>query len=585
MGGCVSRTLKQIAGDVEDILREAAKEMLRKRFGKVIKAYHLLEYLESLADAEFENVFGYTGDPHKAKTASLAESHDPRSFPASDYCMILGTENLTDAIGDYVAQGLASVGIAKWMKDKASSDLAAIAGKYLSYPADNDWHFVTVSEQYDAANTDEDSYKLDLSVVYSNATRTECATEVTVHVLYFAGVYYTVPSPKATTFAALQRDAYLAVETLPGVHQGVCDDNALASVLEGYESPIWRAKYNYDFASGKPADITKDASEPILARNSYLAFFPQRAGLTDETIESFIRLHITSGFGLPTGAELDWTTLITADIKAEFRAIIDSPSSNTWNNVNFTKSYGLQKASVRPLKLNALVCAWYGSQTISVNNQDVLVEMIYLYFQGVVYEVQEDPLLQDMKHVIVRNIPGDLGMLPEKITAPKLQGYIRDWNLKNFQRKFDFAYPTTPSTDPHVNHWQGCFEFPRWSSDDEDYARAVEYQIFGPDDSQDAQIHHGLQKPVYEYLVKWFTTYAHGSYAKDDNEWYDQARTNSFPYKVREDNWDLDISASFAYCAATMVEDGRGDYPTHYFYLDLLVYASTKKDTMSSGEV
>jgi len=588
MGGCHSRTVKQVTDDLEAELRESAQDMLYKQFGKKLDSSASLEdYAQALSTAEFKQAFGYewASDSTNCKPLDV-DPHDPHVYPASDFCIIPDTQNLTDAIGNYVDQGLSSLHLDKWMKDKATSDLAALVGQFLSYPVDNAWHYKSINEQYDAADTSEDSYKLDVALLYTNATRTECATEVTLHIMYFVGVYYTVISPKATTFAALRTDAYTAASGLPNVTQSVKDDNGLLTALKQYEAPIFKTTYGYDYDSGKPSDATKDASEPIFARNNYLCFFPQRAGLTDEQLDAYIRLHIMTGFGLPPNDQIDWTTLITDDIRAQFRNVLNNPSSNTWNNVTLRQSYGLQKASVRPLKLNALVDAWYGSQTISINNQDVLVEMIYLYFQGIVYEMQEDPIIQDMKHVIVKNIPGvDQGMIPAKITSTQLNDYIRTWNLSNFQRVNGFSYPTTPSTDAHVNHWEGVFEFKTWNPSQSDIMTQIESQIFGPDDKADAKIHHGLQKPVYDYLVKWFTQYAGSNETKDDDEWYNRTRTNSFPYKPKTDTWDLDIATSFAFSNATMVEDGRGDPPIYYFYMDLLVYASTKKDNMSSGDV
>ena len=75
-----------------------------------------------------------------------------------------------------------------WSPDKVTSDLAATIRKYLTYPCDNEWHSGSSSATYDAANPDVESYQLDLSLIYSAATRTESAVEATVHIIYFVGV-------------------------------------------------------------------------------------------------------------------------------------------------------------------------------------------------------------------------------------------------------------------------------------------------------------------------------------------------------------------------------------------------------------
>jgi len=580
--------VKQVTDDLEDALRDSAKDMLDEQFGKTLDSSASLEdYAQALSTAEFKKAFGYdwASDSTNCKPPDV-DPHDPHVYPASDFCIIPDTQNLTDAIGDYVSQGLSSLHLNTWMKDKATSDLAAVVGQLLTYPVDNAWHYKSLNEEYDAADTSEDSYKLDVALLYTNATRTESATEVTLHIMYFVGVYYTVISPKATTFATLRGDAYNKAMGLPNVTQDVGDDNQLLAALKQYEDPIFKSKYGYDYNSGKPSDAAKNASEAIFARNNYVCFFPQRAGLTDDQLDAYIRLHIMTGFGLPTNPQIDWTTLITDDIRAQFRNVLDNPSSNTWNNVPLTASYGLQKGSVSPLKLDAILDAWYGSQTISINNQDVLVEMIYVYFQGIVYEMEEDPIIQDMKQVIVKNIPGvNQGTIPAKITPTQLNDYIRTWNMSNFARVNGFSYPATPSTDAHVNHWEGVFEFKTWNPLKSDIMTQIEGQIFGPDDTVDAKIHHGLQKAVYDYLVTWFAQYAGPDETKDENEWYNHTRTNTFQYTPKTDKWDLDIATSFAFSNATMVEDGRGDEPIYYFYLDLLVYASTKKDESSSSDV
>ena len=71
---------------------------------------------------------------------------------------------------------------------KASSDLSAIIGKYANYPCDNEWHYGSCSETYDSTTSGIDSYQFDLSLIYTNATRTESAIEATLHILYFVGV-------------------------------------------------------------------------------------------------------------------------------------------------------------------------------------------------------------------------------------------------------------------------------------------------------------------------------------------------------------------------------------------------------------
>jgi hypothetical protein len=73
--------------------------------------------------------------------------------------------------------------------------LAAVINKFIAYPVDTEWHLGTTTLQYDAVipkgaseDFNQDSVKLALSLVYTNATKTESAVEVSLHVFYFVGV-------------------------------------------------------------------------------------------------------------------------------------------------------------------------------------------------------------------------------------------------------------------------------------------------------------------------------------------------------------------------------------------------------------
>ena len=79
-----------------------------------------------------------------------------------------------------------------------------------------------------------------------------------------------------------------------------------------------------------------------------------------------------------------------------------------------------------------------------------------------------------------------------------------------------------------------------------------------PDVTKDEEIKHGLQADVYNFIVTAFEDYSDTDYTKDDNEWYNQAKRNNFPYTPKDGtNWTTDVRTSWAFANGKMGEVER----------------------------
>ncbi|KAF8882632.1 hypothetical protein CPB84DRAFT_1750867 [Gymnopilus junonius] len=265
------------------------------------------------------------------------------------------------------------------------------------------------NEIYDSINPDIDSYQLHISLIYTNATHTESAVKVTLHILYFVGVYYTVLSPAVSVFHNLQSQAYspaalLPLVTLPSVTNNVDLDQALYE----YNMPNFYTKWNYLYDSDeKPTDFATNESQPIFSKNQDLAYF-NTCSLTNYQVDAYVQLHImeyimTSKFPniLPKIIYflLDAAKVIDAvkgAISAHFLDILGIQDLGRWKYNVLDKTFGIGLATWRPIRINVLITYYSSSKKILVEGKEVTVDMIYLYFFGVIYELQTSPIVQDM---------------------------------------------------------------------------------------------------------------------------------------------------------------------------------------------
>ncbi|KAF8894183.1 hypothetical protein CPB84DRAFT_1848523 [Gymnopilus junonius] len=599
---CSCVTEQQVTDALKAQLLDAAKDQLQKEFDQTLPDNSSLQdYTSALSKAYFKKQFEYDWDPTNPKPPKL-EPINPRIHAATDYCIINGHQDLRQGVAAYVADGLESVHLDDWMK---------VIGKFANYPCDNEWHDGTYSETYDSKNPGTDSYRFDVSLLYTNATRTDSAVEATLHILFFVGVYYTVSSPAAETFHNLQSKAYTAAASLPNVTQSpIVNDVDLKKALYQYNAPNFKDKWQYDYNTGKPSDFATDESEPIFSKNQDLAYFNTRT-LTDDQIDTYVQLHIMDGIhitvpdGTSSGEGLDVPFLHYADprtlfasrvegrdvksvIAAQFKHVLGNPDSGGWKYTELDKTFGVGLASWRPIRINALMAYYSSSATIIVENKDVTVDMIYVYFFGIVYELQPDPIIQDMTRSLCKNIPGiSPNEIPKHITPTQLTNFIEKFNVAGFDKQYGFHFPDDDTgMTPKIKYWRAFFEFQTHNPLRSDIEDKIEKQIFGPDDKVDEEIKHHLQKSVYDFMVNYFADVSGTAYPKTDNEWYSIRKQNSFSYEGHKNsNWDLQARTSWAYANAKMTEDGQGGETVQYFYLSLLLYITADEDEESDSDV
>jgi hypothetical protein len=392
-------------------------------------------------------------------------------------------------------------------------------------------------------------------------------------------------SPAAKTFAKLQSDAYTAAQALANVTQKpVKNDIDLAKALYQYDAPIFKNKWSYDYDTGKPSDFATDETEPVFTKNQHLAYMNTRT-LTDAQVEEYIKLHIMDALNIPID---DIADAVKTEIKSQFEQILKTSDTGGWKYAQIDKTYGLHQASERPIRINALIAYYSKSATITVAGKQVTVDMIYLYFFGLVYELEPDPIVQDMTRTLCQNIPGiSQGAIPKHITPTQLTGFVETFNVSKFDKEYGFHFPDDEShITPKIKYWRAFFEFNTYNPSLADIKDKVEKQIFGPDPTEDEEIKHDLQKTVYNWIVDHFADFAGTSYAKDDNEWYNQVKKNNFTYKgKKQDTWDLEARTSWAYANATITEDIRGGETIKYFYLSFLMYVTAEVEDDSDSDV
>ncbi|KDR76808.1 hypothetical protein GALMADRAFT_139682 [Galerina marginata CBS 339.88] len=590
-GSCSKVTKQQVTDDLESQLRTAASVQLQRDFGQKINGSSLQDYTQALGEAYFKQKFGYDWDANNCKPPNV-EQTDPRVFPAVDYCIVDGDHDLTEAVAKYVTNGLSNVHLEDWMRDKAASDLSAVIGKYANYPCDNEWHYGSCSETYDSTNSAIDSYQFDVSLIYTNATRTESAVEATLHILFFVGVYYTVQSPAALTLGKLKGDAYDAARVLPNVTQNpVNNDIDLKNALQQYGGPIFKTEFGYDYQGAKPSDAATDEKEPIYTRSQDLAYMNTRT-LNDGQVEAYVKLHVMDGFNIPVSGDTDGQKIvdaIQAEIVAQYKAIFGKPQSGGWKYVKINITFGLSLLSWRPVRLTAIIPYYSASKSISVNGQTKDVDMIFIYFFGLAYELEPDPIVQDLMQTLAKNIPGiTTSAIPPTLNADELQGYARTFNVSKFDHKFGFHFPDTDAEkSDKIKYWDAVFEFDSYNPSLADIKDKVTHQIFGPDFTTDEQIKHGLQKTVFDWIVDDFADFSGTSYAKDDNQWYNIPKQNNFTYKGKDGTTTFDMQAktSWAYANGTITEDGRGGRTLQHFYLSFLMYITAEKEDDSDDDV
>ncbi|KAG2339390.1 hypothetical protein BDR05DRAFT_620547 [Suillus weaverae] len=135
--------------------------------------------------------------------------------------------------------------------------------------------------------------------------------------------------------------------------------------------------------------------------------------------------------------------------------------------------------------MNALVVQWYDSKSLEIDDtdgkkKDVTVEMIYLYFLGVVYELAHDKIDQDLRQKLSKNIPNiTLSSLPSKITPTQFRTYVETYNRSKFKADYGIDFPIAGTAgSKKEKHWSVFFEFPSWGPSDDAIKEAVGRKLF-----------------------------------------------------------------------------------------------------------
>jgi len=583
---CSKRTVKEVTDDLENELLASAKNLLDKEFNQKLDPNHssLQDTVLALAKAEFSKTFGYDWSPTSVSPPNI-DSDNPQYHLASDYCIVPADEDITKAIAKYVNDGLGSSGIDDWMKKKAVADLSTIIGKYITYPVDTTWHYGPGVAQYDAVNPNEDSYKLDLSLVYTNATKTESAVEVSLHIFYFVGAYYTIKSPKAVTFEKLRKHAWDAATALPNAGQTVTSDPQLQTALFNWGTALG-GPFNNDFQrrwDGQPDDFATDESRPIDTRNGELAFFGAK-DLTEDYLDKYIDANIMIGFDLRLQGLQDWAKAL---LVKEYQAAFRQTNLNGWSHKKVDQTYGLKDLSIRPVRLNGEIVSWASEATITDANQPVTIYVYYIFFLGYFYELEPDPILKDMSKTLVQNIPGQ-GTVPSYVGPDQVKAAVETFNSSRFSSYYGYEFPTkVDPKDTSKKAWSTVFEFDHWNPNDGEIKAIVDDKIFVRDPKEDTQIHHDLQPIVYDWIVKMASDISGKTFTKDPNGWYQFNKNNSFPYigPKTKTPYVLQTDTAWAYCNATITEDGRGGETLNYFYLSVLIHVNAHSDDVNDSDV
>ncbi|KAH6903422.1 hypothetical protein BKA70DRAFT_1300945 [Coprinopsis sp. MPI-PUGE-AT-0042] len=544
MGNCSGRTVKEVTDDLESELLTSAKNLLESKYKKIT--------VDALAQAQFTTDFDI-------------DKVDKRRFSADDYCIIPDDKDIPTAVADYINKGLKDVHLDDWMKNNASADLAAVINQYISYPVDTQWHLGTKTLRYDAVvdkskstsqDSGQDSYKLALSLVYTNATKTESAVEVSLH------VYYTVESPKAATFAELRQEAWSSAQQLT------------------------QLKTSIDPGATHAPDFATDEKEPVDTANSVLAFF-QTKDLTDDFLESYIATNVLSGINLPTQEMTDW---IKGILVQQYKGIVSQPNTSGWNITKLDQSYGLGNATIRPIRLNGEIFYWAKTKSITVANESVTVYVYYVYFLGNIYDLEPDPIYTDLSKTLISSVPGH-GAATGTINADAVKTAVEDWNRSNFATNYNLQFPTVQhdAKDKKNNWWWSFFEFDHFNPSQDDIMTEVTDRLFARDPADNAQIHHNLQPKVYDWVVKMFSDLAGTKTVKDPNQWYGFSKENNFEYLPHsdkpDDKWVIATRTSWAYCNGTITETSRGSQTLNHFCLSVLIYIEADAEGASSSDV
>ncbi|KAF8882626.1 hypothetical protein CPB84DRAFT_1750862 [Gymnopilus junonius] len=287
------------------------------------------------------------------------------------------------------------------------------------------------------------------------------------------------------------------------------------------------------------------------SNNHHLAYFNTH-NLTNDQVDTYVELHIMDGIYITVPDDLDSEATKIVDsikdtISAHFQEILKNSDSGGWEYNELDKAFGIGLASQRPIRINALVAYYSSSMVIAVAGQAETVDMIYMYFFGVVYELQPTNIVQDMQQSLCKNIPGI--------------------NL------YAFHFPDDDSgITSNIKYWRAFFEFMNFDPGVSEIQDKVEEQVFGPDNTIDLEIRHGLQKKVYNFMVKTFKNLAGPSYPKEDNEWYSLRKQNNFPYiSDTGSDWEMQVRTSWVYANAKVTETARGRETVEHFYLSLLL--------------
>ncbi|KAH6890054.1 hypothetical protein BKA70DRAFT_1540306 [Coprinopsis sp. MPI-PUGE-AT-0042] len=597
---CSGRTVKEVTDDLEVDLLTSAKSLLSKEFGQTLaSSAGLQDAVDALAKAKFTKDLGYDWNSN----ADLInppdmDKVDKRRLSADDYCIIPDDKNIATAVADYIDKGLNDVHLDDWMKANATADLAAAINQYISYPVDNEWHLGTKTLRYDAVvdknqgnsqDSGQDSYKLALSLVYTNATKTESAVEVSLHVFYFVGVYYTVESPKAATFAELRQDAWSSAQQLTQLTDPhISNDTSLKDAFYKWgTSDSGPFKNDFQRAWGTHApDFATDEQEPVDTANSALAFFQTNA-LTDEYLDSYVTTKVLSGISLPTQNMTDW---IKGILVQQYKSITSQPNTSGWSITKLDQSYGLGNASVRPIRLNGELIYWAKTKDITVANQSVTVYVYYIYFLGTIYDLEPDPIYTDLSKTLIASVPGH-GAATGTVNANAVKKAVEDWNRSNFATAYALQFPMTQHdpSDTKANWWWGFFEFDHFDPTQDDIMTEVTDRLFARDSATNAQIHHDLQPKVYDWVVKMFSDLAGTKTLKDPNAWYSFTKENSFEYVPHanrpDEKWVLAARTAWAYCNGTITESSRGNQTLNHFCLSVLIYITAAAEGDDSSDV
>lgn len=577
---------QDVEDNLESSLRTAARDLLANDFGLALSNGAALEsYLEGIAKAGFKNEFKYDW--------SLENCSPPNKLaivkPTTDFCIFNKHDDLTASIKSYVDDGLSSAHLESWIKAKATADFTTTIGNCTKNACDNKWYCKPWKEAYNASDSTMDSYECNMMIVYTNAARTESAVDVTLNIFYFVGVYYTVKSPTKEAFGGLQSNAYAAAQKLnDGYRPTVNNDVALTTALQQYSIPNFKSKWGYNYETDKPSDFPKNESNSIYTKTTHLCYFQSKSTFFNNLfLDNYIQQNIMGGLNIPIDTA---RASIQNDIKAIFQEIISDSNSGQWNIESIDKKYELHKTSENPLRMNALVVQWYDSKSLEVDDTDgkaknVTVEMIYMYFLGVVYELTPNQIEQDLMQELIKNIPGiKQSLLPSKITPDLITSSVETYNCSKFKDEYGIDFPTKASSHTE-KRWRVFLEFPSWMPSDDAIQKSVTKNLFGPDDTKDQEIKHGKQADVYNFIVDSIKYYSGTDYPKSNNQWYSRTKKDSLPYKVKDVDWILDVRTSWAFANGKMTEDGDGGETAQRFYVSLLLHITVEKDDEEGEDV